>query len=140
MHSYVPFFLSYLVQVLERLHESCRKPTGEDDPAKGSQLLEIYALKIQVRPTPIGVSSCSMSAAHHTQVENERQNNSELKELYVKALNINGLANPRVTGVIHQCGGKAHMRVRLDVEKSPTRLIPPTHRVVISRVLILIGR
>eukprot|EP01128_Nolandella_sp_AFSM9_P007978 TRINITY_DN455_c0_g1_i2.p1 TRINITY_DN455_c0_g1~~TRINITY_DN455_c0_g1_i2.p1 ORF type:complete len:288 (+),score=74.51 TRINITY_DN455_c0_g1_i2:610-1473(+) len=76
--------------VLERLHANCRTESGEDDPSKGSQLLEIYALKIQL--------------------SNELQDNARLKSLYTKALAINGLANPRVTGVIHQCGGKAHMR------------------------------
>ncbi len=79
-----------LEPILDRLHDSCRTPEGNDDPSKGSQLLEIYALKIQL--------------------ENERKNNARLKELYTKALAINGLANPRVTGVIHECGGKAHMR------------------------------
>jgi hypothetical protein len=60
-----------LSPVLERLHDSCRTPDGSDDASKGSQLLEIYALKIQL--------------------ENERKNNSRLKELYTKALAINGL-------------------------------------------------
>eukprot|EP01128_Nolandella_sp_AFSM9_P007977 TRINITY_DN455_c0_g1_i1.p1 TRINITY_DN455_c0_g1~~TRINITY_DN455_c0_g1_i1.p1 ORF type:complete len:276 (+),score=77.28 TRINITY_DN455_c0_g1_i1:12-839(+) len=43
--------------VLERLHANCRTESGEDDPSKGSQLLEIYALKIQVLFCWFGVAA-----------------------------------------------------------------------------------
>ncbi|ETO27407.1 hypothetical protein RFI_09725 [Reticulomyxa filosa] len=35
-------------ELLDKLHASCRTPDGEDDRSKGSQLLEIYAIRIQV--------------------------------------------------------------------------------------------
>ncbi len=39
---------SRLSRVLKQLHASCQTDDGEDDLKKGTQLLEIYALEIQV--------------------------------------------------------------------------------------------
>lgn len=36
------------LQILRELHKSCQKRDGSDDMTKGSQLLEIYALEIQL--------------------------------------------------------------------------------------------
>jgi len=74
------------------MHKDCQLPDGTDDPSKGNQLMDIYALKI----------------AMYT----ERNNQRKLKELYEKALQIKGLCNPRISGIIHECGGKMHMRER----------------------------
>jgi len=74
------------------MHKECQLPDGKDDPSKGNQLMEIYALEI------------SMHSA--------RANFRKLKELYEKALQIKGLCNPRISGIIHECGGKMHMRER----------------------------
>ena len=49
-------------QVLRELHRSCQTEEGQDDLKKGTQLLEIYALEIQM----------------HT----EAKNSKKLKELY----------------------------------------------------------
>lgn len=49
-------------QTLRELHRSCQTEDGADDLKKGTQLLEIYALEIQL----------------HT----EQKNNKKLKELY----------------------------------------------------------
>eukprot|EP01121_Diplochlamys_sp_Union-15-3_P018783 TRINITY_DN6910_c0_g1_i1.p1 TRINITY_DN6910_c0_g1~~TRINITY_DN6910_c0_g1_i1.p1 ORF type:complete len:460 (-),score=96.22 TRINITY_DN6910_c0_g1_i1:31-1380(-) len=83
---------STLEKSLERMHQDCQLPDGSDDPSKGNQLMDIYALKI----------------AMYT----ERNNQRKLKELYEKALQIKGLCNPRISGIIHECGGKMHMRER----------------------------
>ena len=37
-----------LTKILKPLHQACRTETGEDDARKGTQLLEIYALEIQM--------------------------------------------------------------------------------------------
>ena len=37
-----------LTKILKQLHQSCQTETGEDDIKKGTQLLEIYALEIQM--------------------------------------------------------------------------------------------
>ena len=40
---------SQLSRVVDELHRSCQLPDGSDDPTKGTYLLEVYALEIQVR-------------------------------------------------------------------------------------------
>ena len=42
---------SKLSKILKQLHTSCMTQEGEDDLKKGTQLLEIYALEIQVKKT-----------------------------------------------------------------------------------------
>ena len=37
-----------LASILRELHPSCQTEEGEDDQKKGTQLLEIYALEIQM--------------------------------------------------------------------------------------------
>lgn len=81
-----------LERKLTSMHKECQLPDGSDDPSKGNQLMDIYALEI------------SMFSA--------RGNNRKLKELYERALKIKGLCNPRIAGIIHECGGKMHMRER----------------------------
>jgi len=66
---------------------------GEDDQKKGSQLVDIYALEIQLYTAT--------------------KNNKKLKELYQKALDIkSAIPHPRIMGVIRECGGKMHMSER----------------------------
>jgi len=87
-----------LAKVLQELHKSCQNEKGEDDQKKGSQLVDIYALEIQMYTAT--------------------KNNKKLKELYLKALNIqSAIPHPRIMGVIRECGGKMHMREK-DWEKA----------------------
>jgi len=80
-----------LSKILKDLHKSCQLSNGEDDPKKGSQLVDIYALQIQMYTAT--------------------KNNKKLKELYHKALEIkSAIPHPRIMGVIRECGGKMHMR------------------------------
>jgi COP9 signalosome complex subunit 2 len=73
---------------------SCQREDGADDLKKGTQLLEVYALEIQIFT--------------------EQKNNKKLKELYCKALTIkSAIPHPRILGVIRECGGKMHMHERL---------------------------
>ena len=74
------------------MHRDCLGPDGKDDLSKGNQLMDIYALEIAM--------------------ESQRENFPKLRSLYERAMKIPGLANPRVSGVIHECGGKMHMRER----------------------------
>ena len=39
--------LSYW-QILKELHKSCQREDGSDDQKKGTQLLEVYAIEIQM--------------------------------------------------------------------------------------------
>ena len=79
--------------VLKELHAACQDAAGVDDQRKGTQLLEVYALQIQL----------------HTEQRNPRK----LKELYHKALAIkSAIPHPRIMGVIRECGGKMHTTER----------------------------
>ncbi|KAJ3249160.1 hypothetical protein HDU77_007842 [Chytriomyces hyalinus] len=79
-----------LGKILRELRASCQTDEGEDDQKKGTLLLEIYALEIQM----------------HT----ETKNNKKLKALYQQCLSVkSAIPHPRIMGVIRECGGKMHM-------------------------------
>jgi COP9 signalosome complex subunit 2 len=89
-----------LGKILRELHKSCENESGEDDQKKGSQLVDIYALEIQMYTAT--------------------RDNKKLKELYHKALDIkSAIPHPRIMGVIRECGGKMHMREK-EWEKAHT--------------------
>ncbi|KAH0721825.1 hypothetical protein KY290_006106 [Solanum tuberosum] len=80
-------------KIMKELHRSCQKADGTDDQKKGTQLLEVYAIEIQMYT--------------------ETKNNKKLKELYGKALTIkSAIPHPRIMGIIRECGGKMHMAQR----------------------------
>lgn len=80
-----------LSNILKQLHQSCQNDDGTDDLKKGTQLLEIYALEIQMYTV--------------------RKNNKELKKLYNQSLHIkSAIPHPIIMGVIRECGGKMHLR------------------------------
>jgi len=79
-----------LAKILRDLHKSCELEDGSDDQKKGSQLVDIYALEIQMYTAT--------------------KNNKKLKDLYQKALEIkSAIPHPRIMGIIRECGGKMHM-------------------------------
>lgn len=90
-----------LNKVLQDLHKTCLDEKGEDDLKKGGQLVDIYALEIQMYTAT--------------------KNNKKLKDLYYKALEVvkSAIPHPRIMGIIRECGGKMHMRER-EWEKSHT--------------------
>ncbi|KAL7752518.1 COP9 signalosome complex subunit 2 [Sorochytrium milnesiophthora] len=79
-----------LSKILRKLRQACLTDEGIDDQRKGTHLLEIYALEIQMYT--------------------ETKNNKKLKELYQQCLHIkSAIPHPRIMGVIRECGGKMHM-------------------------------
>ncbi|CAJ0627726.1 5479_t:CDS:10 [Entrophospora sp. SA101] len=77
-------------EILRQLHASCQKDDGTDDQRKGTHLLEIFALEIQMYT--------------------ETKNNKKLKALYQQCLHVkSAIPHPRIMGVIRECGGKMHM-------------------------------
>ncbi|GAO18840.1 hypothetical protein UVI_02059630 [Ustilaginoidea virens] len=75
---------------LRELHRACQRPDGTDDPSKGTYLLEVYALEIQMLA--------------------ETKHNKQLKALYQRALKVkSAVPHPRIMGIIRECGGKMHM-------------------------------
>ncbi|KAI8086101.1 PCI domain-containing protein [Halteromyces radiatus] len=79
-----------LSKILRQLRTACQKDDGTDDQRKGTHLLEILALEIQM----------------HTATKNTKK----LKELYQQCLHVrSAIPHPRIMGVIRECGGKMHM-------------------------------
>ncbi|RLO07100.1 hypothetical protein DYB28_008841 [Aphanomyces astaci] len=88
-----------LLRIVKELLASCEANAAvdndDDDVATtglkhDSQLLEVYALQIQLYTA--------------------QKDNKKLVELYEKALRVKpGVAHPRIVGVIRECGGKMHM-------------------------------
>jgi len=80
-----------LARILKQLRHSCQTDEGEDDLKKGTQLLEVYALEIQMYTA--------------------QKNNKKLKALYDQSLHIkSAIPHPLILGVIRECGGKMHLR------------------------------
>lgn len=80
-----------LQKVLRNLRQSCQDEEGEEDMRKGTQLLEIYALEIQM----------------YTQ----QKNNKKQKALYEQSLHVkSAIPHPLIMGIIRECGGKMHLR------------------------------
>ena len=80
-----------LSRVLKQLRQACQTEEGEEDLKKGTQLLEIYALEIQMYT--------------------EQKDHKKLKALYQQSLNIkSAIPHPLIMGVIRECGGKMHLR------------------------------
>jgi len=89
-----------LARILRQLRQSCQTNDGTDDPKKGTQLMEVYALEIQMYTA--------------------QKNNKKLKKLYDQSLQIkSAIPHPLILGVIRECGGKMHLREG-DFEKAHT--------------------
>ncbi|KAF8456064.1 PCI domain-containing protein [Kalaharituber pfeilii] len=79
-----------LTKSIRLLHQACQKPDGSDDLSKGTYLLEVYAIEIQMF--------------------SETGNNKKLKALYHKSLRVrSAVPHPRIMGIIRECGGKMYM-------------------------------
>merc|ERR1719498_211390 len=79
-----------LQRLVRNLHKTCLKPDGSDDMSKGSHLLEVYALEIQM---------CALT-----------KNSLRMKEIYPKTINLtSAIADPRNIPAIRESGGKMHM-------------------------------
>jgi len=82
-----------LSKLIRDLHASTARADGEDVAQKGTQLLEIYALEIQMY--------------------NETKNFRKLKEIYNASNSVrSAIPHPRIMGVIKECGGKMWMGER----------------------------
>jgi len=80
---------SRLTKLIRDLHASIAAG-DEQDQSKGTVLLEVYALEIQMY--------------------NETRNFKKLKEIYNATLEVrSAIPHPRIMGVIRECGGKMWM-------------------------------
>ena len=70
-----------LAVVVRQLHQSCQMDDGSEDMKKGTQLLEVYALEIQMYT--------------------EQKDNKKLKALYEQSLRIkSAIPHPLIMGII----------------------------------------
>lgn len=77
-------------RIVSDLKKSCQLPDGSDDTTKGTSLLEVYCLEIQL---------CTVT-----------RQTSRMKSIYPRTLHLNAaVADPRIMGVIREEGGKMHM-------------------------------
>ncbi|KAL4124479.1 hypothetical protein PRIC2_008077 [Phytophthora ramorum] len=84
---------SRLSKIIKELLASCSDEDADDGVRKNSQLLEVYALQIQMYTA--------------------QKDNKKLVSIYEKALRTkSGVAHPKIIGVIHECGGKMYMMQR----------------------------
>lgn len=82
-----------VAKILKELYKSCQRQDGSTDQRKGTQLLEVYAIEIQMYT--------------------EQKNNKKLKQLYQRALAVtSAIPHPHILGIIRECGGKMHMAER----------------------------
>ncbi|XP_056631431.1 COP9 signalosome complex subunit 2-like [Diorhabda sublineata] len=89
-----------VASIIKQLKLTCNPYLHEIDPHKGTQLLEIYALEIQM----------------YTQQKNHKQ----LRELYERSLKVrSAIPHPLIMSVIRECGGKMHLKSG-DYEKAYT--------------------
>ena len=71
--------------MIRQLHQSCRTAEGGEDLKKGTQLLEVYALEIQM---------CT-----------EQKNSKRLKTLYEQSLRIkSAIPHPLIMGIVRGVG------------------------------------
>ena len=73
------------------LKQSCQAADGSEDISKGSYLLEVYCLEIQL---------CSIT-----------MNSTRMRQIYPKTISMKNavVADPRIMGIIREEGGKMHM-------------------------------
>lgn len=83
-----------LSKLIQELYDATGTGTdGEEQSQKGTQLLEIYALEIQMH--------------------NETRNYKKLKEIYNASNSVrSAIPHPRIMGIIKECGGKMWMGER----------------------------
>lgn len=82
--------LSEVERLIGLLKQSCQHADGSDDMSKGTYLLEVYCLEIQL---------CTVT-----------NNSVRMRSIYPRTLNLNAaVADPRIMGVIREEGGKMYM-------------------------------
>lgn len=77
-------------RIVKDLRRTCLTSEGEDDPDKGSLLLEVYCLEIQL---------CALTG-----------DADRMRTIYPRTLNLNAaVSDPRIMGIIREEGGKMQM-------------------------------
>ena len=96
------------IQVLRELHKATEE--SEDQQSRGTQLLEIYALEIQMHNETKNYKK--LKVCHLGSLRGSITNVS-VKEIYNASNAVrSAIPHPRIMGVIKECGGKMWMGER----------------------------
>ncbi|MES1907310.1 MAG: hypothetical protein MHM6MM_000457 [Cercozoa sp. M6MM] len=96
-------------QWAEKLHAACRKADGSDDPAQAQQLLEVYALKLQLLTDRIESRADDMR--DEAKEDEDEDFDAKLRELFQRTRDLSrqvSVTDPRNMSIINECWGKAY--------------------------------
>lgn len=102
-----------LASLLAEIHSYCMtksadgEPSGHDDPAKASQLMEVYALKLQV----CDINGDTAGTKDIWERCTSKSFAGAAREGEGKSLIESSVANPTVMGTVLECFGKWFMRI-----------------------------
>jgi COP9 signalosome complex subunit 2 len=105
------------IQLLKELHASIAPSLNDTDESadntRGTLLLEVYALEIQMHGEMKNNKKLRVRRAHtppHGMEAFNLTSSVSLQEIYDKTINVkSAIPHPRIMGVIRECGGKMHM-------------------------------
>lgn len=95
------------------LHLACKRPDGQDDEAKATQLMEVYSLYIQVREYPRYPAMIDVAdSAYVGQLAGLTRDFRGIDDMYsrVQRLATSAIADPRILGVIRETFGMMHLQ------------------------------
>lgn len=97
-----------LNKILKQLHAACQKDDGTDDQRKGTHLLEVLALEIQMYTET--KNNKKLKVLFYLILYPTIYLSPHFQELYQQCLSVkSAIPHPRIMGVIRECGGKMHM-------------------------------
>jgi COP9 signalosome complex subunit 2 len=107
------FIFPHHSQLIRELYTVTEASASSDDQSqKGTQLLEIYALEIQMHNETKNYKKLKASLLS-TPTQNGRRHDLSLQEIYNASTSIrSAIPHPRIMGIIKECGGKMWMGER----------------------------
>ena len=109
--TYHPILICLYIQLIRELHSVTEtSANGEDQSQKGTQLLEIYALEIQMHNETKNYKKLKASSRSRLKA---CSNVNFFQEIYNASNSIrSAIPHPRIMGIIKECGGKMWMGER----------------------------
>lgn len=105
--------ITYYAQLIRELYAVTEaSASGEDQSQKGTQLLEIYALEIQMHNETRNYKKLKVMCSVYI-YRARRGMTLNLQEIYNASNSIrSAIPHPRIMGIIKECGGKMWMGER----------------------------
>jgi COP9 signalosome complex subunit 2 len=100
------------IQLIRDLHNATANSDSDDQSQRGTQLLEIYALEIQMYNETRNLKKLKVSFGSFTPCP-QCYTSVYWQEIYNATNNVrSAIPHPRIMGVIKECGGKMWMGER----------------------------